>query len=459
MAEGFSRLPKPMWPRPDSGNGAHLRGIGQIKRRRKIGFEGWVGEDHLALGVNALSVQLPRLAKTGPIGRIRLVRKACFFDGLINGRFEFLFSVDPKPCNRATALQAAHYLLALKTTINKFGFEGSLATSSDAAGRLWANATVKHGQDAHPEWVKAGRPVCVVECDTSLRDEKSSPPTALSGPIVDLTFTTKPMRGEIFLIHNPLGELKPIGRGSTFRPASRYVRTYIFRLLQNVESLSLLFSLPLSIIDEDRIQSLLNEYLRQVNRSRNNLEHYDTGQLIEYCYSAFNRLYPGRIESLRSQIQNSQIRPNVVRKVLQFLDISEASKLNVDKINFGDEIQGDKVMNDKYENIKLSGQGIAVGQSATAIVKDSSNVSSTTVKLIATSLSDLAQIVRNQSHRDDAEAEASILEAAAKLVEKGDESSAAALLKKSASWVLDLAKSTGSGVLAAFLGSYLGIGG
>jgi hypothetical protein len=54
--------------------------------------------------------------------------------------------------------------------------------------------------------------------------------------------------------------------------------------------------------------------------------------------------------------------------------------------------------------------------------------------------------------------EATLVEAAAKKAQKGDETGAAAILKKSASWVLDLAKSAGSAALSAFLKSHLGIG-
>lgn len=460
LVEGFSRLPKPNWPFPDTALGAHLRSVGPIRHRRKSGFEGWVGEDRLALGINALAIELPRPKKSDGLARLRLVRKACYFDGLTNGRFELLFSVEPEGETRATALAAANRVLNLGSKIAKQNFEGTLTTASNALAGLWANATIKHGQNSHEDLVRVGRPTCIVESDLFLRDERKlrreGRKESYAGPAVELAFTTNDHQAEILLIYNPIEGVRLGGQGSIFRSDARHLRTYTLRLLQDVESLSLLFSLPLESIDDDKIQNLVNEYTRRVSRSQNKLKRYEMGELVEYCYSAFNRLYPGRVESLRVQLQSSRIRPNIIRKMLQFLDISEASALTVGELHLGDNIQGDKVMSDKYENIKVSGQGVAIGTGAQASVENSSNTSMAG-ETVASSLTTLAQLVREQKQQTGTDTEAALIEAAAAKAEAGDETEAGRLLKKSADWVMDIAKSMGSSALASFLKSYLDI--
>ncbi|WP_035655583.1 hypothetical protein, partial [Bradyrhizobium sp. STM 3809] len=429
MVPGFRRLAKPTWPFPDQGDGVHLRSIGAIRQRRKLGFEGWVGEDRLAFGVNALTVQLRRRDDAHQLGRLRLIRKACYFDGLTNGRIELLFGAEPPNIDKRAALQAAGYFLDLKARIAKGGFEGPLVSVPPALARLWADVTVSHGQPSHSEWVKTGRPVCIVECDQPLTPDRGSQQETEA--VVQLALIARPRRTEVILIA-PSRSIEPGGSDSRsqFRFAARYVRTYSLRLLQNAESLSLLFALPLAAIDDDRVQNLVNEYTRQINRSRQRMEPFRAADLVQYCYSAFERLYPGRIAALRVQLQNSNIRPNLVRKMLQFLDLSEAANLQVSggiNLGDGDMVQGDKVMGDKYENIDAKGQGIAIGRGATAKVTASSN----NVDSIHTALASLADEVRKQSGRDDAETEATLVEAAAKKAGEGDEAGAAAILKKS----------------------------
>jgi len=240
-------------------------------------------------------------------------------------------------------------------------------------------------------------------------------------------------------------------RQSTFRLQSRFLRTYALRLLQDVEGLSLLFGMPVSNIADDRIQNLLNEYTRQINRSRQRIEEYAAPKTVAYCYSAFSRIYPGQIDGLRIMLQNSKIRPNVVRKTIELLDISEMANIHVT----GD-FNMEKIMGDKFEHIDISGQGVALGRGAQASVTQSDNAPSN--ETLSSALDALAERIRKQGGKADAEVEAVLLDAAAKKAEGGDEAGAAAILKKSAGWVLDIAKSAGSAVISAFLKSHFGIG-
>jgi hypothetical protein len=452
MIEGFLRLARPTWPSPET-HSDHVRNIGSIRYRRKEGFEGWVGEDRLAVGVRGLALQLPR--KDDAVGSLRLIRKACYFDGLLNGRIELLFRLVPKQADRKTVLLAARHLLNMTVKVKKSKFDGPMRNLANAVGMLWADATVKHGEESNLKWVRAGRPICIVESETylgaglrhaELKNNLAVELSSLSGD--------KPTEMITISRGNDSGTLGGYGSGSDFRRNARFVRTYVLRLLQNVEALSMLFSLPLKC-EDDRAQNLLNEYTRQINRSRQHIQQFEATPIVEYCYAAFSRLYPGKTDGLRVQIQNSTIRPNLARKVLQLLDISEASNITVlGDFNLEDKVEGDKIMGDKYQDVTATGQGIAIGRGAKAEVSHSSH----DIQTIQGSLASLADTVRKQSDRADAEVEATIVDAAAKKAADGDEKGAAAILKKSAGWVLDLAKSAGSAVLVAFLKSHFGIG-
>jgi hypothetical protein len=447
FADGFSRLRQPSWPIPQLPKG-HIRGIGSIRRRRKEGFEGWVGEGYLAFGISAIALCLPRRMDHADFKEIHLIRKACFFDGLLNGRFEFLFSVEPKDRAREAAFSAAKYVLNLPTLVRRHNFNGSLRSVAKSAAHLWADSTIKHGHNAYREFVRAGRPVCIVESEASLHGRNSMREDSPEGyPNIELTILGAPST-ELMLIWPSADQQVIEGmRQSTFRFQSRFVRTYSLRLLQNVEGLSLLFGMPVSDIADDRIQNLLNEYTRQINRSRQRIEEYAAPKTIGYCYSAFSRIYPGRIDALRTMLLNSDIRPNVVKKVIELLDISEMSNIHIT----GD-FNMEKVMGDKFEHIDVSGQGVALGRGAQASVSQSTNAPSET---LSSALDALAGLVRKQAGRADADVEATLLSTAAKKAESGDEAGAAS---SSRSWVLDLAKSAGSAVLAAFLKSHLGMG-
>ncbi len=454
FADGFSRLERPRWPFPEAGRW-HVRGIGSIRNRPKQGFEGWVGEDRLAIGVSAIALQLPERADLAGLTSIRLIRKACFFDGLLNGRVEMLFAIAATVQNRERALSAAKFLLDVPTRVDRHGFNGTLRTVARSVGKLWAESTVKHGYKTYVDLVRVGRPICIVENYSNLADEHSKRvDSPLDHPHIELTVLSGQTQSEIMLIYPSNCNSLDIHdyRGSAFRMQSRFLRTYTLRLLQNLEGLSLLCGMQAPNISDDRIQNLLNEYTRQINRSRQRLEAYAASNTIEYCYSSFSRVYPGRIEALRVTLQNSNIRPNIVRKVLELLDISQLSNISV-----AGDFNMEKIMGDKFEHIDVSGQGTAIGRGASASVTQSNNAP-TNVETLSKALSSLAEHIRNQTGKEDNEVEATLIDAAAKKAESGDEAGAAAILRKSAGWVLDVAKSAGSAVLVTFLKSQLGIG-
>lgn len=448
MVPAFERLARPGWPSPQ-GNLDHMRGIGRIEARRLTGFEGWVGENMLALRLPGAALRLPRDLPAAGVERIRLIRKACFFDGLLNGRFEFLFNIDTTGHTHATARAAAAALLETRIVIRRTGFDGPLRKAAPALGRLWALATVRHGSEPALAFVRPSRPVVIIEDDAQAPHADTGTPAGV-GLDVALSLDSSSGKPIEYLLISPRGP-DALRRGERFRSEARQVRTYLLRLLQNVEGLSLLFGEKLDSVDSDRVQNLLNEYTRQINRSRQRVDGVAPSQIVDYCYSAFERMHPGRIAALRVDLQNSSMRPNLVAKILTFLALCDASNIQVEGPLM------ETVMGDKFENIDVNNsQGTAIGRGASATVTGSSILKADAT--LPESLDWLAKQVRASGH-EDADAEAAMVAAAAKKAAAGDDDGAVAWLKKSGKWVLDIAAKSGSALLTAFLSAKFGIGG
>lgn len=447
FVSNFYRLANPDWPYPEV-RYSHLRGIGSIRRRRKRGFEGWVGEDRLAIGVSAIALKLPRTALNG-LAKIRLVRKACFFDGLCNGRIEFIFSVDIKSYDKKTIYEIIKYLLETDVVIKQHAFSGPIYSISKHVTMVWGGATIKHGQLPHYEFIKCGRPVCVVETLDPLFSNLYS----LGSTDYALNTYVSYLRNKYNFETIVISPSSCVDRFAIchVKHRSRCLRTYSFRLLQNVDMISLILRMPELRFSDESVQNVFNEYTRQIYRSEQKLDMYESKTVIDYCYSVFSRLYPGRIESVRIAIQNSGMRPNVVKKMLRLVDVSDMSAVNV----IGN-VHVEKIMGDKFSDIKVAGQGVAIGKSAYASVNSSANILENNASL-PDALNALAAVIRHQTERSDREIEAVLIESAAAKAKAGDEKSAADLFRKTASWVLDVAKSSSSAVLSSFLNSYLGL--
>jgi hypothetical protein len=439
-AAGFDVLPRPRWPDPPDG---HLRGIGVVRLRLLSGFESWVGENSLVCGLPSMAIELPR--RIGGTN-VRLVRKACYFDGLVNGRFEFLFRIHPEPERFDQVASVARALLQRPVRISRSWSDGRgrpLGRQTAAVSRMWAEATVKRGNDSSVALVRSGRAFAVAESSAALAPV---PPGSPAGVRLDIDQAGKPF--ELFTIYAPAGV--NTGNGSAYRSCSRTMRTYLLRMLQDVEALSQICSISAAELDADGVQEVFNEYTRHVLRSRTKVEN--RADLSAYCYAAFARLYPGRIEGLRRELAASRMRPNVRRKLLSFLDDVERAQVHVSQ-HFN--VERIEHMGDKYGDISVSGStSTAIGRGASATVKDSFNRS--VDPDVVAALRDLAGRVR-QSGNEEAATDAEMIETAAKKAEQGDEKGAVSLLKRVGTWALGIGTTVGSTALTGFLKTH-GIG-
>lgn len=437
----FRRLPRPNWPSPHEG---HLRGIGSVRRRNLPGFDGWICESSLVVGLPGFKLRLPRTIPGEPKQRLSLVRKACYFDGIVTGRFEFLFRIESDPTSISQLSSIISSLVDINLYID-FGKYGSgsqtkLIRAGPVGASIWAKATVsvKHQPEIHG--VKFGRPIVFSELNTRIgKVDKNS--IAGSAIIVNKNSQT--------FEHIAIYPSQNIHKKDTsFRHVSRFLRTYVLRILLNIESLSKICENSELNIDSDNLQLVFNEYTRHIIRSKIHVEN--NTELIDYCYSSFSRLFPGNMQTIRSKILSSVMRPNIKRKVLEFID--RVSQSNPENSHFYF-VEGDCIMGDKFEDINVSGNGVAIGRGASAFA---TNVGNTQLHGLADDLRRLAAAVRASAH-EESDVEAVLLEKAADSAQQGNEAGIMQYLKKSASWVFDLAKGIGVAALEELLKSKLGI--
>jgi hypothetical protein len=322
-----------------------MRGIGSIRVRPKHGFDGWVCEDRLAVGGSAFALALPRQASTIDGAKLRLIRKAGYFDGMLNGRIEVLVSVEGAPSGRIDVLKAVSFVLSTTVRVPIVGHKSRLSGMAKAVAEVWAQATVPHGDDTKVEMVHAARPIAVAESISlpPVPADVANPADAA----IEIVIPDGPAPIETYLIGPTFsGCSTALPDEKRFRHAARYLRTYCLRLQQDIESLSLLLRDEDIDLGSDQLQLMINEYTRRINRSRLNLEHVQGRAIIDWSYSAFSRIYPGQLDALRTRIVKRNLRPNVARKLLAMLEATEKSTITV----YGDYRQ-ETTMGDKFENI------------------------------------------------------------------------------------------------------------
>ena len=402
-----------------------------------------------------------------------MIRKAAYFDGICNGRIEILVSTE-KPAvdeRTVTGLVEQLSLMPLRIMQGSGGnrrclFEGALKEATRATAKFWAQSSVAHGNDPLSDGLRSRRMYAVVESGTPIRTRR---PIVIKSRLYKSGFIELDKNGSTqnfdFLkagllqagkgryridasIFTPTEEgyqsiSSQYERGNSLRNATRYLRTYSFRLIQNIELLSIIMNSNELNFEDDAVQDTFNEYSYRVNRSRQRLEDYAAGDLIRLGYASCSALYPGGENSVRTKLISSNIRPNIRKKLLALLEYSEQA------INHIHNDHREIIMGDKYDNIDAKGDGIAIGRGTSAVVNKVNSDE------LAGALSELAMLVAS-SGREDAAAQAVLVETAAEKAKEGDEEKAGSLLKSAAGWVLDAAKTIGSAALAAFIKSKFG---
>lgn len=431
----FKPIIAEQWQLPRTHLG-HMRGVGQFRPRPLGGFEGWVNENILVFGNNGLSLHLPKAMPALGVDRIRLIRKACYFDGVLNGRFEFLFSL--RAAKPITDSEEYHRIVEsfclLRARSRDGNFSGPIIHARSQLRRLWTNATVKRRSGAtHYQLAPVGSPIVIIE-DGDSRVQTGSP------QLTAVTRTTRQIAGspiETFLLLP--SEAGWDTRAGPFRRESRTIRTYLLRMLQDIEAFAMILA-DGGELDNQRVQATLAAYFSHVNRSRQRLQGQNQDDLVNYCYSAFERLFPGSLESLKHRVEASSMRPQLKRNILGTLEQV--------MIVQGDYVEGDKVSGNKFGDFDMSGNQGQISFGDNAKMEQHVGVS-------ASELRELAELVRGSDNAR-AQDDAGHLEKAAKAIEAGKPAEAQSWIKKCGGWIADLAKEAGKVALGAYIKAAMG---
>ncbi|SFB12820.1 hypothetical protein SAMN05421688_3105 [Poseidonocella pacifica] len=390
------------------------------------------------------------------LGRVRLVRKACYFDGLLNGRFEVLISTENDPKTYAAAERFVGDMLSATLHVRDGSgetfYSGALVRGTRAVPLIWSRALTLHGSELHSDAVMARRCLCVIESDSPIKSARTAT-LPFKGPGDDwasdfnvyvqvdrVTAVNQSVELCTFTTHATTWNQ---GRYSASWSATRYLRTYTFRMLQDIEAMSQLLLHEDIDLEDDRVQLIFNAYTRHVLRSHLKLSQKSAEYLVEMGYAAFESLHPGELETLRVRIVTSSVRPQVAKKLLNMLDEVRNAKtiVNVERQEI--------IMGDKFEGNTISGTGNVIGCGNVVSVHQQG-------KELAVSLAAVAKLMREKTEYDDAETQATLAETAAEKLKDGDEKTATTLLGTMASWSLDLIKTAGTAALTAFVKAKFG---
>ncbi len=445
----------PHWPK------AHMRGFGRFERRPKCGFEDWVGERYLVYGNNRLRLKLFRKYDECEVDKVNLIRKACFFDGLANGRFEFLFSVNHR--GKADYAKIAKTFLSIPASTRDGRFEGPLSLATSPLRYLFATATVERENDARVGQVTVGDPMCIIE------DEFADV------QYFDSRFRVVPKAMSVSNLgksHSVFALLSNRPTQGTLRSGSRYIRTYMVRLLQDIATIGDIVGGTHDIdLESDFCQATLRQYFKHINRADQRLNDRHAGELVEYSFTAFEALHPGAIEQAYKRLSKARMRRQVKNNILGVVEranqaVSYNFHAEVIQMGDGDNVAGNKTGGDHIEGNKVAGdavdgnkidrniEGVTVNQSSGVNFGDNATVNATQViqnAELVSGLKELAKKVREVPDQDDPEMDAALIEKAAEALSEGDDEKAKSRLQKCGEWVLDLAGKVGSTALLAWL--------
>jgi hypothetical protein len=321
---------------------AHLRRIGRLQPRNLPRLPTWLGEQYLAFGLSALTVYAPYTLPGIRLGRLRIVRRAAYFDGHAAGRFEVLLSTDLDLERAPVAFRAAEEVVRIRTEVQVPCEEAlraqPLVRAGPALARVWAAATTPHGSDPHAGDIVVHSPVVFMEADTvmmgldgSLNVRPSTFELDAGEDRRETTFGLKlgPIgrtgsRGVVIGKHSV--QSRPPVPHADQRGASRVLRAYLARLSTDTMALNRILGDARIDLASDPVQAALNAYTRHIGKVRRRL---GSDALSRLAYEAYDNAHPGGRTEMLHRLADAAIRPNLLRKVESCLDAAPSAYGNV----------------------------------------------------------------------------------------------------------------------------------
>lgn len=343
--ENTGRLDVPGWPLPTP-DSEFVRCFGSIRKRRRGGIEGWIGEDEVCEADRALRFcSSLRFVDSKSVSSIllRCAFRRLYFDGWAVGKYEV--GICPKKKSPMTLQnwqfkELIEHFLSLPISIRSF--QGNkefykLLSSGKYLVHLYQEATTSQKLSYKSEnwWVTSGVPLLFVELDT--REDIKLP--FWSKPVIisddedfQLLHCLVPYSGlnlRMWVLHNNRSlAWRSNHRGLHELDRARTLRICLLRLHAEHEGLRLILrnimNGKIKILPRTQQSDILQKYLNSATAKISKLEttsnKYFETEIIEIARESINIISPGQRDHLLVTLESLEIRKNVFDKLERFVN-------------------------------------------------------------------------------------------------------------------------------------------
>ena len=462
--QGTGQLGVPGWPFPTPDT-EFVRGFGSIRNRRGGGVSGWVGENEICSARRVMTfcqnLRLTFPGENGPSLPLRCAFRHLYFDGWAVGMYEVGFApvgeLDVE-LSRDDFKYLVEYFLNLPVLIHQqrkqMVRQAPLYQAGKYIAQAYLSATTRHGAQSQTQdwWVAAGKPVLLLENhnDHFLSPYFSRQIDLPASEDFSLSHSLIPFRGQemrLWWINKPYD-----WQGGTAYNRARALRITLLRLNAEHEALRVLLrnlmnkriAIQPRTPQSDDLQAYLNEAVSRISKlERASDEQYDT-QITEIARETLDTISPGQRETLLTTLESMDIRKNIFRKTLKY----------VDQIVYIEE----QHMGDEYH---ISGQAGAVGPNAKAennvFNQFGANADPAQLQALAKELATLRLELKKEAAEPEQDVDVGEVAQAQVEAAKGNGQKALEHLQKVGSWVLDVATKIGVTIATQAIKDALGM--
>lgn len=463
FAEASGRLAKPGWPIP-SPDDEFVRFSGAVRVRKLGGLCGWLGENEVCEANRLIRLSYCPKIKDDYSGKqfsTRIAFRRLYFDGLAVGKFELGITAKTRRkvvLTKQTVKDIVDNFLNLPIRIRESGGnyrEGLLGHSAQSVASLYCHATTKHTDKqtttSSDLVVCPGRPLLFLDCQSN--EYIPVPYWSRNVKIInnfdfDLYNCVVPFQGKnipLWLINN-----------YTDTDASRRLRIYLLRLNAEHESLRLvlrgIMSKDINVRPRSPISNKLQYYINEATRRIGVLDSHSSKQsedeICKIARESMDVISPGKIDALVNVLKSIDFRPNVLRKVEDYINKWGGSTINFMEVTMGD----------RYEAVQVGAQGPnAHAHDMTFNQIWNQTKGDIDLQALSNELTTLRGELQKSAKSAEEFAEIGVIASAEIEAQKGNGPQVLSALAKAGKWALSVAEKIGIGVAAAAIKTACGL--
>lgn len=368
-------LSSPDWPSPDEEE--FIKSMGQIGNRNSGGLNNWVGESKICLAKKAIKINKWLSFSKSKSYNIKLIFRRFYFDGFVSGKYEFGFNIDPRN-DYIPISKIIEDLFSLTVRIPSTGYQEQLSLLGNAEDELKAQylsstTYIKAPLNTTQEQVICSPPNIFIEKKKDEKVKLGIKGSSIHMDKINLTiyhFNLKLKIKEnhkrdcsLWLLENANTNLFKLDYDENANKRIRDIRVFLSRINSTRISLKEVLNeikdgnikpTPRSV-ESNILQEFMLSSIKNILRKESGFENDDLLILIR---DIENRIIPGSNNELFQKLKKTIcIRPQVLEKVIEFLEQEELFKKLNDKLDIAlDELKDlkdeHKVIHDKLKEIK-----------------------------------------------------------------------------------------------------------